>query len=233
MVLAGAADDVAFSDAMEIRTILQQLLDAGYTQASLATRLFTTQQSVSRWLKGEREPSGPGKHLIRELAVEAGLLDDHSQERRGVPIMGFIGAGSEIEPEYEQVPPDGLGEVELPFEVPDEMIAFQVKGDSMLPKYDDGDVIVVWRDQQYETGTLIGDEVAVSTYDGKRYLKRIMPGSKPYTFTLESLNARPILDARIVWASEIFCMVPAKRVRKIAKKPKAMPRSHSTGPRPR
>src|SRR5438105_4027590 len=31
-----------------------------------------------------------------------------------VPIMGRVGAGAVIEPEYEQVPPEGLGEVELP-----------------------------------------------------------------------------------------------------------------------
>ncbi len=40
--------------------------------------------------------------------------------------MGRIGAGATIEPEYEQVPPEGLGEVELPFPIDDDIIAFEV-----------------------------------------------------------------------------------------------------------
>ena len=31
-----------------------------------------------------------------------------------VPIMGRVGAGAAIEPEHEQVPPEGLGEVAAP-----------------------------------------------------------------------------------------------------------------------
>src|SRR5215471_20663152 len=66
-----------------------------------------------------------------------------------VPVMGRVGAGATIEPEYEQVPPEGLGEVELPFPIDEETIAFEVTGDSMLPKYENGDVIVVYREQRH------------------------------------------------------------------------------------
>jgi len=148
-------------------------------------------------------------------------------ESHVVPVMGYIGAGAEIEPEFEQVPPDGLDQIELPFAVPEEMIAFQVRGDSMLPKYSDGDAVVVPREQGRSTDSLIGDEAAVRTFDGKRWLKRIMRGSKRGAYNLESTNARTILDARIAWASEIWAIVPAGRLRRIPAAAKSAPARRS------
>src|ERR1700727_1271001 len=66
-----------------------------------------------------------------------------------VPIMGRVGAGAVIEPDIEQVPPDGLGEIELPFPIDEETIAFEVMGDSMLPKYESGDIIIVYQEQRH------------------------------------------------------------------------------------
>jgi phage repressor protein C with HTH and peptisase S24 domain len=142
---------------------------------------------------------------------------DEQRHRTVVPIMGYIGAGAEVDPDHEQVPPDGLDQVELRVQLPDDMIAFQVRGDSMLPKYDDGDVIVVYREQQQATDSLIGRVAAVRTYDGHRFVKRIMPGSKPHTFNLESINARTIIGARIAWSSEIWIIVPAGQVKHIGR----------------
>ena len=36
-------------------------------------------------------------------------------ELNRVPIMGRVGAGAVIEPDLEQIPPEGLGDIELPF----------------------------------------------------------------------------------------------------------------------
>lgn len=61
--------------------------------------------------------------------------------------MGYVGAGADLEPVYEQVPADGLDHIEVHYPIGENMIGFQVRGDSMLPKYDDGDVIVVQKEQ--------------------------------------------------------------------------------------
>ncbi len=152
---------------------------------------------------------------VSDLLAEEG---PHAGEGSVIAIMGYIGAGAEIDPDFEQVPPDGLDQVALPFAVPEEMIGFQVRGDSMLPKYDDGDVVVVPREQRRATESMIGEDAAVRTADNRRFLKRIMPGSKRNTFNLESTNARTIVAARIAWASEVWVIVPAGRLRKIAKR---------------
>src|SRR5690606_36573255 len=80
-----------------------------------------------------------------------------------VPLMGYLGAGAEIEPDFEQVPPDGLDDILVPFPVPDDMIAFKVRGTSMLPVYRPDAIIIVYRDQRKPIESFYGLEAAVRT----------------------------------------------------------------------
>lgn len=130
-------------------------------------------------------------------------------------IMGRIGAAAEITPDEEQVPPDGLGDVDVPFPIPDDMIAFEVEGTSMWPRYEAGD-IVICRNSESDPAALVGFEVAVKTAEGRRYLKRLRTGSKRGRFDLESHNAGPIVDQRIIWASPVYHVVRAGQWRLIA-----------------
>ena len=65
-----------------------------------------------------------------------------------VRVVGRIGAGAEILPEFEQIPPEGLFEIELPFPLPPDSVAFAVEGDSMWPRYDSGDVVICGKDAE-------------------------------------------------------------------------------------
>lgn len=125
-----------------------------------------------------------------------------------VKVVGRIGAGAEILPEYEQVPHDGLFQIEVPFPVPENTLAFEVDGDSMWPRYDSGDVILCWREGT-NANEIIGWEAAVRTDDGKRYLKRILKGSKAKHFDLESFNAPAIRNVKLDWVSKVQLVVRA------------------------
>ncbi len=127
--------------------------------------------------------------------------------RASVPIMGRIGAGAEILPDDEQIPPDGLSEVDLPFPLFPDAIAFIVEGHSMYPRFNAGDVVIC-RQAEHDPGAISGREAAVRTADGKRYVKTIRRGTRADRFDLESHNAPPIRDVAIAWASPIRLVLP-------------------------
>lgn len=132
-----------------------------------------------------------------------------------VPLMGFVGAGAEVEPDFEQVPPEGLDQIEVPFSLPADMIALQVKGDSMLPQFRNGVIIIVYREQRRSIESFYGEEAAVRTTDGRRFIKTILRG--PTGVNLISWNAPAIEDVQLAWVGEIFTYFPATAIRRIDK----------------
>jgi repressor LexA len=178
----------------------------------------------NQYVKLERGIEKGGRRLsdiwieraARAFEVDAGVIVSAlEQDRFTVPVMGLIGAGAVIEPEFEQVPPEGLFDVELPFALPDEMIGLQVRGDSMLPRYDDGDVVVVYREQRKPVESYVGEEAAVRTTAGQRFLKIIQRGPSAGVFTLSSFNARPIEGARLAWIGEVYVTVRSGQLKRI------------------
>lgn len=122
-----------------------------------------------------------------------------------IPVVGRVGAAGQVSPTLEHVPEAGFHRVELEFPLPKEMIAFEVFGDSMYPRYGAGDILICPKDPPSIGAIQDGDEAAIVTADGARLVKHVWrePGG---TFRLESHNTPPISGARIVWASRIMCI---------------------------
>lgn len=208
----------SYNEPMQMKALVKAVLvSRGWTQADLAARLDTTQVTVSRWLAGA-EPRGAMRDKLRALAEETGQLEGERREHT-LPIMGFVGAGAAIDPDFEQVPPEGLQQVELPYPMAENLIGFQVRGDSMMPKYDPGEILVVAREQPMSIDSMLGDVAVVRTYDGRRLIKRIMPGPKPHTYNLESANAETMIGVRLEWASPVRMAIPNVGLRHITPKP--------------
>src|SRR5438309_10554033 len=189
---------------LDIKTIERALKKPGKTKGGLAAAMGVRAGAVSELFSGIR--------LIKasEIAPITEYLGLNS-----VPIMGRVGAGASIEPEHEQVPPEGLGEVELPFPITEETIAFEVAGDSMLPKYENGDVTVVFRDQRHPLASFYGEEAAVRLTTGERYLKTIERGKSASLVNLTSFNAKPINGVKLEWIGEICVTLPRAQIERL------------------
>ena len=108
-----------------------------------------------------------------------------------IPIASYVGAGAEVELaqdvidwEYISTEP-GSGVV--------------VRGESQVPRYDDGDLIVTDENRQTSPDDGLYRECLVHLADGRFLIKTILPGRKRGFYTLVSYNAAPIIDARVEW----------------------------------
>lgn len=128
--------------------------------------------------------------------------------QRSIPLIGFAEAGVGGFFDDGGFPVgQGWDEVEFP-EVPDEnAYALEVSGDSMLPLYRDGDVVIV----SPNTSVRRGDRVIVKTHAGE-VMAKVLTRKTARNIELQSLNPehenRTIslqdIDwiARIIWASQ-------------------------------
>ena len=125
-----------------------------------------------------------------------------------VPLLGFAQAGAGGFFDDAGFPAgQGWDLVELPARADDGSYALQVQGDSMLPLYRDGDVLIV------KPGATVrrGDRVVVKTHHGE-VMAKLLERQTAKSIELVSLNPdhpnREIsagdVDwiARIVWASQ-------------------------------
>jgi len=198
---------------LDVRLIERGLEKPGKTKGGLAAAMGVRPGAVSEILSGLR--------LIK--ASEIPNIIDYL-DLNSVPIMGRVGAGAAIEPEHEQVPPEGLGEIELPFPISEETIAFEVSGDSMLPKYENGDIIVVFKQQQHPVSSFYGEEAAVRLKTGERYLKTIERGKSATQVNLTSFNAKPINGVKLEWIGEICVTLPRGQIERLRAKAAARAR---------
>jgi repressor LexA len=188
-----------------IKELVAALERTGKTKSGLAAYLGLRNSAITEILQGMRTVKADELPRIVEYL-----------ELDRVPIMGRIGAGGSIEPDYEQVVADELGTVRVPIAMPGELVAFEVKGDSMKPRYDAGDVVVVWAEQKRATETFYGEEAAVRTRDGRRFLKTITQGRTRAYVTLTSWNAKPIENVKLEWIGEIYLVIRAGQIARIA-----------------
>jgi hypothetical protein len=85
------------------------------------------------------------------------------------------------------------------------MIAIEIRGDSMFPVYRNGDFLVCERRHGYDLRNYLGLDCAIKTKSGEGYVKKLLKGSRAGRFDLQSYNVSYdyIRDVEVDWAAPI------------------------------
>jgi phage repressor protein C with HTH and peptisase S24 domain len=143
-----------------------------------------------------------------DMAGFLGFGDQPSRADQTVPLLGFARAGSGGFFDSGGFPVgQGWDRVNFPLDGDSGTYALEVSGDSMLPLYRDGDVIIVSPAERPRRG----DRVVVRTFEGE-VMAKVLHRQTAETLELHSLNpdhlprALKTRDvewiARILWASQ-------------------------------
>lgn len=203
-LMATASTIQAIRDRIE-----REMVAKGFSRRSLSSAAGLSQSAVRDVLD---RTENPGIGTLQRIAEALELpVDALTGTQALTPILGNIGAGGEVifsvDPDEELNDPE-LEMVPRPPLVVGRIMALRVVGSSMLPKYEDGEVVYVARDHEGLQPDYIGRYCAVRTVDGGTWLKVLANGSQPNRYTLRSLNAPDMENVEVVWASPVLFVMP-------------------------
>lgn len=176
-------------------------LARGWTHERAAAEMGISKSGYTKLERAERKLTDAYiSQAMRVYGVTA--ADVLGNGEKLVKLAGFIGAGQEV---Y-QFDEDGAGYVEAPPNAAKHTEAVEVRGDSMLPLYEDGTVL--YYSKQLAPETVIGKRVIVRLEDERVLVKTLRRGSARGLWTLVSLNAPDIEDVAVQWAAPIDWIKP-------------------------
>lgn len=143
----------------------------------------------------------------KKLAPVLGVRADQLWEGPTVPVIGYVGAGARVYA-YDDMLDSGEA-ISRPPMTHGDLLAVEVKGDSMLPLAEEGWHIVYTAEATVDEHAVLNKVCVVQLdSDGSMLVKRVMRGSKPYHYHLVSLNASPLEDVQLRWAAVVKAIVP-------------------------
>ena len=120
-----------------------------------------------------------------------------------VTVRGYIGAGAAV-----HIVDDGpYDEIEAPFRCGPDCAAVRVRGDSMRPMMEEGDILV-YDEQTEDAATMLNKRCVVKLQDGRIFVKKLRRGTAPGLYSLESFNADLIEDVAVEWVAKIMAIMP-------------------------
>ncbi len=220
-VLRGSSPSVdrfkKICDALEINFTLGATLGAAL-HTKLGARVVRGQKgfggSLEKMGSGGSGKNGGGLSCLEEARLEEARLEEERAgeesivsslhrvgESRDCPIVGIVRAGSEIESWNDQFP--GGESISVPGELFGDggvrrWGGVVVRGESMSPIFDDGDILFF--DMRYggEVSGLIGRACVVETAAGGAMVKRLERGRRAGMYNLESYNRHHAVVADVV-----------------------------------
>lgn len=178
-------------------------IEKNLTQTEIAKMIYISQPAYSKYEMGTASPNPETlKKLAEVLNVSVDYLigNDVPPERPGyvrIPVLGRVAAGIPIDAieeviDWEDISAEAAGDGEY--------FGLQIKGQSMEPKISDGDVVIVRRQPDVDSG-----DIAVALVNGNdATVKRIKkspqgvtlipsnPAYEPIYYSNEEIESLPV-----------------------------------------
>ena len=182
-------------------------LRAGFASATDAARAFgwAAPTYLAHENGGRGIPLSRARAYARAFHVSpAWLLTGEGDVRRiTAPLVGHVGAGAQIFAVDDHAQGAGLDEVEAPPNCDEDVVAVQVRGDSMYPVYWDGDLLFFRRNGAPITENCLNRECVIRLRDGRTLLKILRKNTGDGLYRLESYNAPLIEGVSVDWAAPV------------------------------
>lgn len=200
-------DTFHVGDIHAIRVAIEEAMRRkGFSRRSLSSAAGLSESAVRDLLT---RTDNPGVSTLRKVAEALEMpADALTGADLRVPVLGKIGAGGQVLFSANSEEEADLPTVPRPPLVMGRLMALEVVGSSMLPKYEAGEVIYVRRDHDGILPSYIGKYCAVRTTEGGTFLKILATGSELGLYTLRSLNAEEMIDVEVEWASPVLFVMP-------------------------
>lgn len=171
----------------------------GLTQQELAKYTGLNRTRISNYELGIREPNFETQELLADffnVRLDY-LMDRENNSNNIIPILGRVVAGIPLEAveeiiDYEEIPQSMAKNGEY--------FALQIKGDSMEPKFSEGDVVIVRKQEDVDSGDIAivlinGNEATVKKikkFDGGINLIPTNPNYDVLTYTADEIEKLPV-----------------------------------------
>ena len=178
------------------------------TAADASARLGVNKYTYNQHENGTRGfPVKAAAVYARAFRVDLEWLllgrGDPRKKVRGINIIGKVAAGAEglFEDDYAM----GAGDPIDPF--PSEAIALIVEGESMVPRFNPGEVLI-FGPRIDDPSLLLGMEVMARIDDGRKMIKILRRGSAPNAWNLHSINSAygTVENATVLWVLPLLGM---------------------------
>ena len=189
----------------EVVELVKKLTEEqGMSMSELARRVGTAKSAISRYFNGTREfPLNKIEEFASALHTTPDFLlgmeyEPQTQQGLKIPVLGTVAAGIPISAvedilDYE--------EIDSSWQSQGEFFALKIKGDSMQPKMDDGDVVIVRQQSDANSGDTVialvnGDDATckkLQKTENGIMLVSTNPNYLPMFFTNEEIQTKPVV----------------------------------------
>ncbi len=173
------------------------------TQSELAKKIYISQPAYSKYEVGTASPNPETLSKIADaldVSVDYLLGSDSQPARPGyirVPVLGRVAAGIPIDAieeviDWEDISAEAAGDGEY--------FGLQIKGHSMEPKISDGDVVIVRRQPDVDSGDIAvvlvnGDDATVKRIKKSPQGVTLIPSNpayEPMYYSNEEIESLPV-----------------------------------------